>query len=145
MIYPVDSDMLVSRLRLLVSELMEAVNLVHILVELSWTDDILKHGGMITDRFFPGTATPCPYLQRGSRVLVYFARPDSEPFLPPVPVPVGLSSLDLAPAAGGWMSSLQSSSSKTGFQRRDRQDSSSEGSSSHDRKRPPLGRGAIGE
>jgi hypothetical protein len=46
----------------------------------------------------------CPYLQRGTRVLVYLERPDTEVFVPPVPVPVGLSSLDLAPAVGGWSS-----------------------------------------
>ena len=132
--------MLVSQLRLQVSELMEAVYLVHLLVGPSWTHDILEHDGMITDRFLPGTVVPCPYLQRGSRVLVYFVRPSSEPFLPPIPVPLGSSSLDLAPAEGGWVSSQQASSSETGLLRRERQDSSSsEDSSSQDAKRPRLG------
>jgi hypothetical protein len=139
MIYPVMSDMSVSRLRLQITNLMKAVNLVHLLlVGPSWTHDILNHSGLITDRFLPGTTIPCPYLQHGSRVWVYFERPDSEPFLPPEPVPIGLSSLDVPPAPGGWVSSQQSSSSETGHWR-ERSDSfsssSSEDSLSHDSKR----------
>jgi hypothetical protein len=103
MIFTVSTGMLVAQLRLLISELVEAVNLVYLLVGVtSWTHDILEHSGTITDRFFPGTVVLCPYLQQGSRVVVYFERPDTEPFLPPVPVPIGFSSLDFAPAPGGW-------------------------------------------
>jgi hypothetical protein len=46
----------------------------------------------------------CPYLQQGTRVLVYLERPDTEVFVAPVPVPVGMSSLDRAQAIGGWSS-----------------------------------------
>jgi hypothetical protein len=103
-IYPVKDTMLVSRLRLLISQLVEAVSLVHLLVGPSWTLDILDHSGTITDRVFPGTTISCLYLQQGSRVLVYLDRPDTEPFIPSVPVPLGLSSLDFAQAVGGWRS-----------------------------------------
>jgi hypothetical protein len=103
MIFPVTTGMLVAQLRLQISGLVEAVNLVYLLAGgTCWTHDVLEHSGTITDRVFPGTVIPCPYLQQGSRVLVYLERPDSEPFLPPVPVPLGLSSLDIAQAAGGW-------------------------------------------
>jgi hypothetical protein len=56
MIFTVATGMPVARLRLLISELVEAVNLVYLLVGgPSWTHDILEHSGTITDRFFPGT------------------------------------------------------------------------------------------
>ncbi len=143
MIYPVTGDMSVSCLRLQITNLMEAVHLVHLLVGPSWVHDLLDHSGLITDRCLPGTTVSCPYLQQGSMVLVYFVRPDTEPFRSPEPVPIGLSCLDVPPAPGGWWeSSQQSSSSDPGLQRRERHDSfsssSSEGSSSPDSKRPRV-------
>jgi hypothetical protein len=147
MIFPVTTGMLVAQLRLQISELVEAVNLVYLLVGgPCWTHDILEHNGTITDRVFPGTVIPRPYLQQGSRVLVYLERPDSEPFLPPVPVPIGLSSLDIAQAAGGWGShsfpstllTQQSSSSEAGEHSIPDPDLSSEADSSRGNKRPRL-------
>jgi hypothetical protein len=148
MIFPVATGMQVAQLRLEISELVEAVNLVYLLVGgTSWDHDILEHSGTITDRVFPGTIVPCPYLQQGSRVLVYLARPDSEPFLPPVPVPIGRSSLDLVPAAGGWGSNplpsplLAQQSSSSGTEEhgmRGEPDLSSIADSSRDNKRPRL-------
>jgi hypothetical protein len=66
--------MLVSVLRHRVMTFLEAAHAVHLLVGLSWEDDVLEHGGTITDRFFPGTHVPCPFLQQGSNVNVYFVR-----------------------------------------------------------------------
>ncbi len=104
MIYSVHAGMTVTTLRLQISELLEQVYLVHLLVGISWNEDRLRHDGTITDRVFPGTNTPCPFLQQGSRVLVHFTRPESESPEAPETVPIGLSSLDIAPAIGGWLS-----------------------------------------
>ncbi len=134
LIYTVYQNMPVSLLRLRLSNILEALFLVHLLVGPSWTTDILEHDGAITDRFFPGTDTPCPYLQRGSRVLVYFTRPATGPPVPPVPVPIGLSSLDVAPATGGWFSSHQHES---------KDDESKGDDLSH--RRINEGRGKVGE
>ena len=100
LIFSVRKQMPVARLRLKISKLVESPNLVHLLVGPSWIEDILEHQGTITDRFFPNTNTPCPYLQQGTRVLVYLSRPDTNH--PPSPVPFGSSSLDIAQAVGGW-------------------------------------------
>jgi hypothetical protein len=103
MIYSVHAGMPVPALRLQITELLEQPFLVHLLVGLSWTDDCLQHTGTISDRVFPGTTTPCPYLQQGSRVLVYLKRPVEHSEIPEI-VPIGMSSLDVAPAKGGWLS-----------------------------------------
>jgi hypothetical protein len=100
LIFPVRARMPVALLRLQISELVESPHLVHLLLGPSWDYDILEHKGSITDRVFPNTNIPCPYLQQGTRVLVYLTRPD--PDYPPSPVPIGSSSLDVAPAVGGW-------------------------------------------
>ena len=68
--------MLVSRLRQQIAGYLEVDLPVHLLVGDSWEYDVLEHTGTITDRFFPGTSIPCPFLQQGSRVNVYLARPD---------------------------------------------------------------------
>jgi hypothetical protein len=94
LIFPVRKRMPVSLLHLQISELTE------LLVGPSWNFDILEHRGTISDRVFPNTNVPCPFLQEGTRVLVYFTRPD--PTHPPSPIPLGSSSLDVAPAVGGW-------------------------------------------
>ena len=49
---------------------------VHLLVGSSWEFDLLDHAGTITDRVFPGTDTPCPFLQHRSIVNVYFELPE---------------------------------------------------------------------
>ncbi len=105
MIYPVESDMPVTLLRLQIAEMMESIYFAHLLVGVtSWTHDLLEHDGTISDRVFPGTDTPCPYLQRGSRVLVYLVQPGVDLPAPPVAFPPGLSSLDVPHATGGWNS-----------------------------------------
>jgi hypothetical protein len=70
----VHDGLLVSALRHRVMTFMEASHPVHLLVGLSWEDDVLEHDGTITDRCFPGTQIPCPFLQQGSNVNVYFVR-----------------------------------------------------------------------
>jgi hypothetical protein len=142
MIYLVNGSMPVSMLRLQISELLEQPFLVHLLVGVSWEEDILQHSGTISDRVFPGTTIPCPYLQRGSRVLVYFTRPANVSPVDPEPVPVGLSSLDIAPEAGGWASEY----TKAAIRRVISQESSS--SSSDDQgisstARPPASRSSF--
>jgi hypothetical protein len=104
MIYTVYTDMPVFTLRLQISELLEQPFLVHLLVGVSWTANRLKHAGTITDRVFPGTTVPCPFLQQGSRVLVYLTKPEGESHEAPETVSIGQSSLDIAPAVGGWLS-----------------------------------------
>jgi hypothetical protein len=84
-IYPVHHGMPVSTLRQQIATLL-SVPVVHLLVcfsanpgsGLSWHHDILEHVGSITDRLFPDTNVPCPFLQRGSRVNVFFERPRDE-------------------------------------------------------------------
>ncbi len=75
MMYPVSECMLVSFLRQDIASLLTLNRPVHLLVGFSWLHDVLDHEGTITDRVLPGTGTPCPYLQQGSRVNVYLARP----------------------------------------------------------------------
>jgi hypothetical protein len=60
-----------------IATLLELDSPVHLLVGHSWEYDVLDHLGSITDRVFPGTTTPCHFLQGGSRVNVYFTRPGS--------------------------------------------------------------------
>jgi hypothetical protein len=74
LVYSVHGGMLVSVLRHRVMTFLEAQHPVHLLVGLSWEHDILEHEGTITDRVFPGTQIPCPYLQQGWNVNVYFTR-----------------------------------------------------------------------
>ena len=71
----------VSRLRQQIAGYLEVDLPVHLLVGDSWEYDVLEHTGTITDRFFPGTNSPCPFLQQGSRVNVYLARPAPLPGL----------------------------------------------------------------
>ncbi len=104
MLYPVHTAMLVSTLRLQISDLLQQMCLVHLLVGISWKEDRLHHEGTISDRFLPGTNIPCPFLQRGTMVLVYLERPASASPGIMEPVPIGLSSFDSAPAVGGWVS-----------------------------------------
>jgi hypothetical protein len=73
----------------------------HLLVGLSWFHDLLEHDGIITNRHLPGTRTPCPYLQQGSRVNVFFERPAPES---PVPPPQSFQSSALSLAVGGSLS-----------------------------------------
>ncbi len=80
-ICPAYKSMLVSRLRQQIAGYLEVDLPVHLLVGDSWEYDVLEHTGTITDRFFPGTSTPCPFLQQGSRVNVYLARPAQAPGL----------------------------------------------------------------
>jgi hypothetical protein len=82
--YSVYNRMPVSLLRLRLMALLEASHSVHLLVGLSWTHDILEHTGTITDLVFPETNVPCPYLQHGSTVNVYFIRGEDVSLAPPV-------------------------------------------------------------
>jgi hypothetical protein len=104
MLYPVHTGMLVSTLRLQISDLLQQTCLVHLLVGVSWKEDRLQHVGTISDRFLPGTTIPCPFPQRGTMMLVYLERPASASPGVSEPVPIGLSSLDSSPALGGWVS-----------------------------------------
>jgi hypothetical protein len=78
LVFSVYAEMPVSLLRLSIQTYIEVRQPVHLLVGESWEHDVLEHRGTITDRVFPGTTIPCPYLQSGSTVNVYLMRPEAE-------------------------------------------------------------------
>jgi hypothetical protein len=81
MVVQVSEDMTVYDLRRFIAEMIQ-VPTVHILVGASWAADLLDHVGRITDRTFPFTTIPCPYLQHRSVLNIYLNLPQQLPLTP---------------------------------------------------------------